>query len=100
MLDHDILVFDPLHLDLVDERLWRGQEAIRLTHKAFAVLRCLAERPGLLVTKDELFATVWPETVTSESTLTGCIQEVRRALQDQARSPRHREPLGRPRAVY
>ena len=34
-------VFEPFRLDLRDERLWRGHEAIPLSPKAFAVLRCL-----------------------------------------------------------
>ena len=50
----DTFAFAPFRLDLSDERLWRGQEVIRLTPKAFAVLRCLTARPGRLVTKDEL----------------------------------------------
>ena len=87
MPHHDTLAFAPFRLDLSDERLWRGQEVIRLTPKAFAVLRCLTARPGRLVTKDELLDQVWPDTAISEATLTGCIQELRRALGDRARSP-------------
>ncbi len=79
--------FGAFRLDLADERLWRGEHPIRLTYKAFAVLKCLVARPGELVTKDEFFATVWPETVVSESVLTGCIRELRRALGDRARTP-------------
>ena len=50
------LVFAPFRLDLIDERLWRRHEAIRLHRKAFAVLRCLVSHPGQLVTKEDLLA--------------------------------------------
>jgi hypothetical protein len=36
---------------------------IKLTPKAFAVLHYLIEHPGRVVTKEELFTEVWPETV-------------------------------------
>jgi DNA-binding winged helix-turn-helix (wHTH) protein/predicted ATPase len=81
------IVFPPFRLDLRDERVWRRDEAIRLSHKAFAVLRCLVRHPGQLVTKDDLLATVWPEGMVSEAALTTAVRELRLALGDQARTP-------------
>jgi len=40
------------------------------------------------VTKDALFAAVWPETMVSEGVLTNCIAELRQALGDDAKRPR------------
>ena len=88
-----IIEFVPFRLDLTDERLWRGQEAQLLTPKAFAVLSCLVAHAGQLVTKAMLMDTVWPETAISESTLTGCIWEVRQALGDSARQPHYLETV-------
>jgi len=42
---HD-LQFGPFHLAPGDERLWRGDEAIVLRPKSFAVLCYLVERAG------------------------------------------------------
>ena len=42
--------------------LMSGAREVRLTPKALALLSFLAERPGEVITKDELFAAVWPET--------------------------------------
>jgi hypothetical protein len=39
---------------------------VRLTPKALALLCFLAEHPGRAVTKDELFASVWPETAVGD----------------------------------
>jgi hypothetical protein len=44
-----------------------------------------------VVTKDDLFQTVWPGTVVSDDALTSCIQELRRALRDTAARPRYLE---------
>ena len=87
MQEHRLLHFEPFRLDVRNEQLWRGQEVIRLTGKALAVLSYLAERSGQLVTKDELFAAVWPGVVVSDSALVACIGELRRALGDERRTP-------------
>lgn len=82
------LVSGPYRLDLIDERLWRGGEPAPLRGKAFGVLRALMEAPQTLLTKDELFARVWPGVTVSESVLTSAMKDLRRALEDDARQPR------------
>ncbi|MBI3796104.1 MAG: winged helix-turn-helix domain-containing protein [Deltaproteobacteria bacterium] len=91
--EHNLLHFGPFRLDVRNQQLWRGQEVIRLTGKALAVLRYLAERSGQLVTKDEFFAAVWPGVVVSESALVACIGELRRALGDARRAPQFIETV-------
>jgi DNA-binding winged helix-turn-helix (wHTH) protein/TolB-like protein/Tfp pilus assembly protein PilF len=62
--------------------LLRGGEPIALTAKAFDLLIVLVGRAGHLVTKDELFAEVWPGTFVQETNLTVNISAVRKALGD------------------
>jgi DNA-binding winged helix-turn-helix (wHTH) protein/pimeloyl-ACP methyl ester carboxylesterase len=69
-------------------RLWSGAREIRLTPKASGVLKQLVLHAGELVSKDELFATVWSGTAVSDDALTSCIQELRRALEDDSKQPR------------
>jgi DNA-binding winged helix-turn-helix (wHTH) protein len=88
MPEQRILIFEPFCLDVGNERLWRGPEALHLTHKAFAVLRYLAEHAGQLVTKDELLEVVWSQTHVSEAALAVCIREIRQAVGDHPRTPR------------
>jgi DNA-binding winged helix-turn-helix (wHTH) protein len=90
-----VLSFGPYRLDLRNGQLWRGTQAVKLAPKAFAVLCYFVEHPGQLVTKDDLFQAVWPETVVSEATLTSCLQELRQALRDDARKPRYIETVHR-----
>ena len=78
-------------------RLWTGQREIRLTPKASAVLKMLVTHAGEPVTKEALFATVWSDTAVSDDALTSCIQELRRALEDDPRQPRFIETRHRPR---
>ena len=82
-----LIVFDPFCLDLVNECLWRGSQAIKLRPKAFAVLNHLVTHPGQLVTKEELLNAVWPETFVGEAVLKVTIRQLRDALDDDPNSP-------------
>jgi TolB-like protein/DNA-binding winged helix-turn-helix (wHTH) protein len=81
------LISGPIRLDRRDERLWRNGQEVRLGGKALALLRALMERPQTLVTKDQLFESVWPGLAVSESVLTTAVKEIRQALDDDARNP-------------
>ena len=52
---------DQLRLDATNQCVWRGAKEIRLTPKSYAVLCCLLEHPGQLVSKDDLLDAVWPD---------------------------------------
>src|SRR5262245_64726398 len=69
-------------------RLWSGEQEIRLTPKAAAVLSALLARAGEPVSRQWLFASVWPTAVVSDAALASCIQELRRALADDPKEPR------------
>jgi DNA-binding winged helix-turn-helix (wHTH) protein len=90
-----MIEFPPYRLDLQAGRLWRGSQPIPLRPKAWALLCYLAERPGVLVRKDELHAAVWDDTVVSDDTLTRTLGELRQALGDNAQSPRIIETVHR-----
>ncbi len=83
----DILYFGELRLDLAEGRLWRGERDLKLTAKAFAVLRHLLTHPKRIVSKTELFTAVWPGVVVSDWALSTCIREIRRVLGDTAKTP-------------
>ncbi len=89
------LTFDRYRLDLASEQLWCGSEEILLPGKAFALLHYLVEHAGQLVTKAELFAALWPGTAVTDSALTFCIVELRKALGDNAKAPRFIETVHR-----
>jgi DNA-binding winged helix-turn-helix (wHTH) protein len=68
--------------------LWSGTREIRLTPKASEVLKRLVSHAGEPVSKKDLFATVWNGTAVSDDALTSCIQELRRALEDDPKERR------------
>ena len=80
--------FGSHRFDVSSGRLWSNAREVRLTPKSAAVLAALVARPGQLVTREDLFASVWKDTAVGEDALTTCIRELRRALADDARRPR------------
>lgn len=80
--------FEGFVFDGSSGRLWRDGSEIRLTPKSSAVLAELLRHAGTPVTRDQLFERIWPDVVVSDDALGSCIQELRRALGDDARSPR------------
>src|SRR2546425_6568162 len=80
-------VFGPFRLDVRDERLWRGPDVLPVRHKTLGVLHALVARAGQLLTKEALFADVWPGTAVSETVLTVAIRELRRGLGEEGRHP-------------
>jgi TolB-like protein/DNA-binding winged helix-turn-helix (wHTH) protein/Flp pilus assembly protein TadD len=74
--------FDRYVLDLARGCLLKDGNEIALRPKTFAVLRHLVENPHRLVSKDELFAAVWPNLAVTDDALVQSIGELRRALDD------------------
>jgi adenylate cyclase len=76
------IAFGRYVLDLSRGCLLSDGREIPLRPKTFSVLTYLAQRPGQLVSKDELFEAVWPNLVVGDDTLVQSIGELRRALGD------------------
>ncbi len=56
--------------------------------KVMAVLVCLSEQPGDVVSKEQMIRTVWGGAAVTDEVLTNAISELRKALGDDARQPR------------
>jgi DNA-binding winged helix-turn-helix (wHTH) protein/predicted ATPase len=93
MQQEQLLRFGQLTVDFANQRLWRGKRESHLTPKAFRVLQQLLAEPGRLVTKEELFTAVWPDTVVEDAALTVVVGELRKALRDSASKPRYIETV-------
>ncbi|MGH9827728.1 MAG: winged helix-turn-helix domain-containing protein, partial [Blastocatellia bacterium] len=94
-MNNELRLFPPFRLDSVNAQLWRGEEEINLRPKTFDVLRYLVDHPGQLVTKAMLLDVVWGEVSVSDSMAATCVAELRRALADDARTPRFVETVHR-----
>jgi len=89
--------FDDFELDLHSGELRKSGVKIKLQAQPFQILQALLERPGEVVTRDELQKRIWPsETfVDFEQGLNNAVQRIRQALGDTAETPRFVETLPR-----
>lgn len=90
-----LLRFGVFELDLESRELRRRGRLVPLPGQPFTVLALLASRPGTLVTRAELCRALWGESVhvDHERGLNFCVNRVRRALGDSARTPRFLETV-------
>jgi Tol biopolymer transport system component/DNA-binding winged helix-turn-helix (wHTH) protein len=69
-------------------RLSKGKTSHRVEPRIMSVLLQLAVQGQSVVSKEEIFRAVWPDTFVSEDALTGCISVLRRILEDDPHNPR------------
>lgn len=90
--------FGPFRVEPEREELFRGDQAVALNRKAVQLLVALIERRGELVTKEELFESVWPQRGATMNNVSQHVFMLRQALDDPAGA--HRYILTVPRAGY
>lgn len=80
-------------VDLASNRLLRGERELRPTPKSMAVLRQLMLANGAPQTRTELLDTVWKDAFPTDDVLTHAITELRRAIEEDPKLPRHIETI-------
>jgi len=77
--------------------LRKNGNRIRLQEQPFQILVCLLDRPGEVVTREELREKLWPDDtfVDFDHSLNTAIAKLREALGDSASNPRYVETLAR-----
>jgi DNA-binding winged helix-turn-helix (wHTH) protein len=80
--------FDLFVLDTGTRQLLRESSSVALSPKAFDLLTVLLENRPLALGKQDLHARVWPATFVSDTSLSTLVNEIRGALEDEARRPR------------
>src|ERR1700758_1288625 len=93
----DTIRFGVFELDLRAGELRKQGVRIRLQEQPLLILQTLLERPGEIVTREELIAKIWPEGtfVDFDHGLHSAMKRLRDALGDSADSPRFVETLAR-----
>src|SRR5579862_626437 len=91
------LKFGAFEVDFEGRRLLKRGVPITLREQSFQVLTALVERPGEVVTREELRQRLWPSDtfVDFEHGLNTAVKRLRDALGDSAESPRYIETLPR-----
>ncbi len=91
------LSFGLYEIDLQTGELWKAGFRIKLQSQPFKVLAALLEKPGQIVTREELQLRLWGRdtVVDFDHSLGTAINKIREALGDSAENPRFIETLAR-----
>src|SRR5688500_2951848 len=89
--------FGSFELDVRLRELRTGSTRVRLQEQPFEILRLMLERPGDVVTREQLRQRLWPAGtyVDFEHSLNAAVKRLRAALGDDADNPRFVETLPR-----
>ena len=92
-----VVRFGLFEVDRKAGELRRSGERVRLQEQPFQVLLTLLERPGEVVTREELRGRLWPDDtfVDFEHSINTAVRRLRDALGDTAESPRYVETVAR-----
>jgi len=80
--------FDNFIVDLVNRRLIHEGNNLLISSKYFDVLVLLIRRRGQLTTRQYIFDEIWHDVIVSDSSLSQCIKDIRKQLDDEASNPR------------
>jgi TolB-like protein/tetratricopeptide (TPR) repeat protein len=96
-MDSEVFRFASFELDCRARELCDGARRVRLQDQPFEILRLMLDRPGDVVTRDELRHRLWPEGtfVDFEHSLNAAIKRLRAALGDDAENPKFVETVPR-----
>jgi len=92
-----VLKFGTFEVDFHAGELRKQGKRVKLQDQPFQVLRALLQRPGDVVTREELRAQIWPQDtfVDFDNSLNTAINKLREALGDSADNPRFVDTLPR-----
>jgi Tol biopolymer transport system component/DNA-binding winged helix-turn-helix (wHTH) protein len=91
-----VVRFGAFEADLRTEELRKAGVKLKFSGQPFQVLAILLERPGEVVTREELQKRLWPDTfVDVERNLNTAVNKIREVLGDSAENPRFVETLAR-----
>jgi Tol biopolymer transport system component/DNA-binding winged helix-turn-helix (wHTH) protein len=91
------LAFDRFEVDLTSGRLLKNGRRIRLQPQPFRMLEMMLQRPGELITREEVCGALWNSDtfVEFDHSLGTAVNKIREALDDSAENPRFVETIPR-----
>src|SRR5260370_17761956 len=97
--DYPVVDFGAFEVDLSSGEIHKHGHKIKLQEQPFQVLAMLLERPGTVITREELRTRLWAADtfVDFDTGLNSAIKKLRDALADSAHRPTSIEPLLRRR---
>ncbi len=87
--------FGPFVVERPAYRVLRDGTPITVTPKLVDLLLHFVTRPSMLVTKDELLQSIWPDVAVTDNAVTQAISDLRQALGDDPSAPQYIQTVAR-----
>lgn len=87
--------FGPFLYEPINGRLLRAGAELGVPPRALAILGCLVQHPGLVVTKQDLLDQVWKDAFVTDTSLSEAVSVLRQALGDDAQEPSYVQTVPR-----
>src|SRR5579863_9901792 len=93
----DLVTFGAFELDLRARELRKHGHRIGLPEQSIRILATLLEQPGQVILREEIQKQLWPNDtiVEFDHSINAAVKRLRRALGDEAETPRYVETLPR-----
>lgn len=83
------IIVDDLKIDIDGCRVYKNGVELELTAREFELLRCLAENPNKIISKERLYERVWGEdSVGCDNTVMVHIRHIREKVEDDPTNPK------------
>ena len=83
------VAFGDCTLDSDTRELFRGEQPVHLSPKAFRLLELLLEGRPRALSKEQIHEKIWPDAFVSEATLASLIAEIREAIGESGKDSRY-----------
>ena len=92
-----VVQFGGVEVDMRLREVRRGSDAVRLQEQPFQLLALMLDRPGDVVTREDIRQRLWPDgtSVDFEHSVNAVVKRLRAVLGDDAAQPRFVETLPR-----
>ena len=92
-----VVQFGGVEVDMRLREVRRGSDAVRLQEQPFQLLALMLDRPGDVVTREDIRQRLWPDgtSVDFEHSVNAVVKRLRAVLGDDAMQPRFVETLPR-----
>lgn len=83
------LTVGPFRMDRTTFKIYKGMERLDLTAKETMLMKTFLEQPNRVFTKEQLYQTVWNETVVDDNTIMVYVKRLREKIEDDKKKPEY-----------
>jgi len=85
----DIFMLDDFRIDIINRQISFDGNLLSLTAKYFDVLIYFIKNNNRLISKNELYLNIWGDPYVTDTALSQCIKDIRKALNDDPKNPQY-----------